>query len=441
MTSPTTRSTRAVRTAGRRTAGVAFFLVPAVLIWVSVSVYEKDFVHDATVTVRTSSVGNEMHDNADVKLRGVVIGQVRSIAADGEGARLTLAIKPDKLDRVPADVTAQMLPTTLFGERFVALVPPAVPSAQTLRAGAVIPQDRSSNALELEEVLDNVLPLLTAVKPEKLSATLNAVSQALQGRGEKLGDTLVTLDAHLKKFNPQLPTLNEDIKQLVKVSALYADAAPDVLDALNDFTVTSGTVAEQQAELADLYGSTTASARDLTAFLEKNKDNLIRLATSGRPTLETLAKYSSEFPCTLRTIAGFVPAMDKALGKGTDRPGLHVTIKAVPSKGKYVAGKDTPVYNSTGGPHCYSVPYVGRTVPTADARTTADNSGTADPETIAPEEVPAADTSLGMPNSPQESRLVNELVAPSLKVRPQALPEWSSVLIGPAFRGVEVKLK
>lgn len=46
-----------------------------------------------------------------------------------------------------------------------------------------------------------------------------------------------------------------------------------------------------------------------------------------------------------------------------------------------------------------------------------------------------------MPNSPQESRLVNELVAPSLKVRPQALPEWSSVLIGPAFRGVEVKLK
>ncbi|MYU47906.1 hypothetical protein GTV15_11425, partial [Streptomyces sp. SID7803] len=59
-----------------------------------------------------------------------------------------------------------------------------------------------------------------------------------------------------------------------------------------------------------------------------------------------------------------------------------------------------------------------------------------------PVEVPAANPSLGMPNSPpQESRLVNELVAPSLKVRPQALPEWSSVLIGPAFRGVEVKLK
>ncbi|MER5849479.1 MCE family protein [Streptomyces sp. NPDC002012] len=429
------------QTVRRRLAGVSFLLVPAVLVWVSVAVYNKDFTHDATVTVRTGTVGNEMHDNADVKLRGVVVGQVRDIAADGDGARLTLAIQPDKLGRIPADVTAQMLPTTLFGERFVALVPPEIPSAQSLKAGAVIPQDRSSNAIELEQVLDNVLPLLTAVQPQKLSATLTAVSQALEGRGDKLGETLVTLDVHLKKLNPQLPKLNADIKELVKVSTVYADAAPDVLDALTDFTTTSGTLAEQQAGLADLYGSTTASAQDVTTFLRKNKDNLIRLSATGRPTLETLAKYSSEFPCTLRTMAGFVPAMDKALGKGTDEPGLHVTLKTVPSKGKYVAGKDTPVYDATGGPHCYSLPYVGNTVPTADARAGAGQGAPPDSTPGAPEEVAAADASLGMPNSPQESRLVNELVAPSLKVQPQALPEWSSVLIGPAFRGAEVKLK
>ncbi|MEV7912344.1 MCE family protein [Streptomyces griseus] len=429
-----TSSTRTVR---RRLAGVTFLLVPAVLVWVSVSVYEKDFTDDATVTVRTGSVGNEMHDNADVKLRGVVIGQVRSIATDGEGARLTLAIDRDKLGQIPADVTAQMLPTTLFGARFVALVPPRIPTGSTLRAGAVIPQDRSSNAIELEQVLDNVLPLLTAVKPEKLSATLNAVSQALEGRGERLGETLTTLDGHLKKFNPQLPTLNADIKELVKVSTLYADAAPDVLDALTDATVTSSTLADQEARLAGLYGTTTAAAQDVTSFLRENKDNLIRLSASSRPSLELLAEYAESFPCTLRTMAGFVPAMDKALGKGTDRPGLHVSVKAVASKGKYVPGRDTPVYDATGGPHCYSVPYVGKHAPTADTRRATDV--TAPPPT--PDGGDGTDTALGLPNSPQESRLVNELVAPSLKVRPGDLADWSSVLIGPAFRGAEVKLK
>ncbi|MBM7442543.1 MCE family protein [Streptomyces sp. HB132] len=433
--------TTKAQTARRRAAGVAFVLVPAVLVRLSVSVYEKDFRDDATVTVHTASVGNEMHDNAEVKLRGVVIGEVRDIRAAGDGARLTLAIQPDKLGEIPADVTAQMLPTTLFGERFVALVPPSIPSTQALRAGAVIPQDRSSNAIELEEVLDNVLPMLTAVKPEKLAATLNAVSQALEGRGDKLGETLVALDAHLKEFNPQLPTLNEDIKELVKVSHLYADAAPDVLDALTDFTTTSGTIAEQQAELADLYGSTTASAQDVTSFLRKNKDNLIHLSASGRPTLELLAEYSDAFPCTLRTMAGFVPAMDKALGKGTDKPGLHVTVKAVESKGKYVAGRDTPSYGATGGPHCYSVPYTGSSVPTADARTASSTGSSPAAEVRETDTAETADTALGIPNSPEESRLVNELVAPSLKVQPQSLPDWSSVLIGPAFRGAEVKLK
>ncbi|BFP50928.1 MCE family protein [Streptomyces griseus] len=430
--------TSSTRTARRRLAGVTFLLVPAVLVWVSVAVYQKDFTDDATVTVRTGSVGNEMHTHADVKLRGVVIGQVRSIATDGEGARLTLAIDRDKLGRIPADVTAQMLPTTLFGARFVALVPPRIPTGSTLRAGAVIPQDRSSNAIELEQVLDNVLPLLTAVKPEKLSATLNAVSQALEGRGERLGETLTTLDGHLKKFNPQLPTLNADIKELVKVSTLYADAAPDVLDALTDATVTSSTLADQEARLAGLYGTTTAAAQDVTSFLRENKDNLIRLSASSRPSLQLLAEYAESFPCTLRTMAGFVPAMDKALGKGTDQPGLHVSVKAVPSKGKYVPGKDTPVYDATGGPHCYSVPYVGKHAPTADTRRAAD--------VTAPPPTPdnggdGTDTALGLPNSPQESRLVNELVAPSLKVRPGDLADWSSVLIGPAFRGAEVKLK
>ncbi|MDX3339447.1 MCE family protein [Streptomyces sp. ATCC51928] len=430
--------TSSTRTARRRLAGVTFLLVPAVLVWVSVSVYQKDFTDDATVTVRTGSVGNEMHTHADVKLRGVVIGQVRSIATDGEGARLTLAIDRDKLGRIPADVTAQMLPTTLFGARFVALVPPRIPTGSTLRAGAVIPQDRSSNAIELEQVLDNVLPLLTAVKPEKLSATLNAVSQALEGRGERLGETLTTLDGHLKKFNPQLPTLNADIKELVKVSTLYADAAPDVLDALTDATVTSSTLADQEARLAGLYGTTTAAAQDVTSFLRENKDNLIRLSASSRPSLQLLAEYAESFPCTLRTMAGFVPAMDKALGKGTDQPGLHVSVKAVASKGKYVPGKDTPVYDATGGPHCYSVPYVGKHAPTADTRRAAD--------VTAPPPTPdnggdGTDTALGLPNSPQESRLVNELVAPSLKVRPGDLADWSSVLIGPAFRGAEVKLK
>ncbi|MFD8010706.1 MCE family protein [Streptomyces sp. NPDC058955] len=411
------------QTLRRRSAGVVFLLVPALLAWLAVAVYEKRFTDSDPVTIETGSVGNEMHLGAEVKLRGVVVGEVRAIDATGDGARLTLALRPGALGHVPSDVRAQMLPTTLFGERFIALVPPANPSPEPLAPGAVIPEDRSGNAVELQQVLDDVLPLLTAVQPQKLSATLSAVSQALEGRGEKLGDTLARLDSHLKRFNPQLPALTRDLKQLVKVSHLYADAAPDILTALTDFTTTSGTLAEQEAALAGTLGATTRTAQDLTAFLRKNKDTIIRLSAKSRPTLELLAEYSSSFPCTLRTLAQFVPAMDKALGKGTDRPGLHVDVTTVPSRGAYLPGRDTPRYGSGGGPRCHPVPYLG--VPAAPAaRASA-----------------AADQDLGPANSPQENDLVTELLAPAAQRPAGELPDWSSLLAGPAFRGAEVTLR
>ncbi|MGW8743781.1 MCE family protein [Streptomyces sp. NPDC055794] len=412
------------KTLGHRFAGVVFLLVPALLIWLAVAVYDKEFTESDPVVVETGSAGNQMHPGAEVKLRGVVVGEVRDIDADGAGARLTLAMKPGSLDHVPADVRAQMLPTTLFGERFVALVPPANPSPEPLAAGAVVPQDRSANAIELQQVLDDVLPMLTAVQPQKLAATLSAVSQALEGRGERLGETLSLLDEHLEEFNPNLPALNRDLKELVKVSHVYADAAPEIITALTDFTTTSGTLAEQEAELAATLGATTRTSEDVTAFLRKNQDNIIRLSATSRPTLELLAEYSSAFPCTLRTLAEFVPAMDKALGKGTDRPGIHVDVTTVPSRGAYRPGRDTPVYDSGGGPRCPSVPYVGA-LPRPTARTAST----------------AADQDLGPANSPSENDLVNELLAPAAGESPEDLPDWSSLLVGPVYRGTEVTLR
>ncbi|MFF9216349.1 MCE family protein [Streptomyces viridosporus] len=406
----------------RRCAGVVFLLVPALLVWLAVAVYDKRFTDSDPVVVETGSVGNEMHLGAEVKLRGVVVGEVRAVEATGDGARLTLAMKPGALDDVPSDVRAQMLPTTLFGERFVALVPPEAPSAEPLAPGAVIPQDRSENAVELQQVLDDVLPMLTAVQPHKLSATLSAVSQALEGRGDRLGDTLGRLDAHLREFNPHLPTLNRDLKHLVKVSHVYADAAPDIITALTDFTTTSGTLAEQEAAYAGTLGATTRTAEDMTAFLRQNEKNIIRLSATSRPTLELLAEYAPSFPCTLRTLAEFVPAMDKALGKGTDRPGIHVDVTAVPARGAYLPGRDTPVYGAGGGPRCPSVPYLGSLArPAAQAAA-------------------AADQDLGPANSPQENDLVNELLAPAAGRHPGDLPDWSSLLVGPAYRGTEVTL-
>ncbi|REE95544.1 MCE family protein [Thermomonospora umbrina] len=421
---------------GRRLLGLAFALVIVLLIWLSVAIYQKKFTAADIVTLHTSSAGNEMHPQADVKLRGVVVGQVREIEANGAGARLTLAFKPGMLRHVPADVTAQMLPTTLFGARYVALIPPAAPSPRPLTAGTVISQDRSSNAVELEQVLENVLPLLTAVKPERLAATLNAVAEALDGRGAQLGQTMVQLDAYLKKFNPYLPQMNRDLRRLVQLTHDYADVAPDFLDALEDFAVTSRTLVEQRANLGRMYGTVTEASRIYEEWLRNNSENLILLARNSRPSLELMARYSPSWPCTLRMLRDFVPSMDRALGKGTKKPGLSVTVNVTQSRGRYLPGKDRPVYRPGKGPRCYSVPYDG-------IGHAPDGSGSGGGG-VSPAPVPVGapgPRGLGTPNSPEENQILNELLAPQLGRPHTELPDWSSVLVGPIYRGTEVTLK
>ena len=259
----------------RRLVGVVFLLVFALLVWLSVALYNKQFTPAATVTLYTDSVGNEMHPGADVKIRGVQVGEVRQISADGTGARLVLAIQPDMVNQIPANVTAEMLPTTLFGERYVDLVMPATPTQARLTAGTVITQDHAADAVELEKVLNNLLPLLQASEPDKLSVTLTALAQGLQGNGRELGQTLVALNAYLAKYNQHLPALDNDIRELATYARNLNQAAPDLVQALADFTVTSQTFVAEQASVSALYSTLTTASGDLQAFLDANSSNII----------------------------------------------------------------------------------------------------------------------------------------------------------------------
>jgi len=414
----------------RRGAGVVFLLVIAALATLAIQIYQEKFSDDVLVTLQADRIGNQLNESSQVKARGVVVGDVRAVHSSQNGATIELAMDPNMLSRLPKNVTALLIPKTLFGERYVQLSIPDRSTAGPLARGDVIRQDRSRNAIELERVFDDLLPVLKAVQPQKLATTLTAIATALEGRGERIGQTMVSTAAYLAEFNPNLPTLTNDLRDLARVSELYGDIAPDLLDALTDSSVTLNTVADQQVQLKGLYAQVTRSAQDLTIFLRNNKENLIQLASSSRAPLELAAAYSPSFPCTLKAMADLKPAVDKLLGAGTNEPGLHVEVAVTQPRGKYVPGKDDPVWHASGGPKCYP----SGVAPTQGA--VAVPTGSAGHPLL-----PGSGGDLGLPNSPQEQELIATLVSGQLGVAPGAVPGWSSVLVGPLYRGTEVELR
>ncbi|KDN20636.1 MCE family protein [Amycolatopsis rifamycinica] len=390
-------------------AGVAFLGVLVLLGWLAVAIYDKDFDDSELVTLRADRLGNQLAPTAEVKVKGVPFGEVRAVRSTRAGAEIDLAIDPAKIRLLPGNVSARLLPKTVFGERYVNLVLPDRPQG-TLRAGDVIAQDRSSSAIELERVLGDLLPLLRAVQPQKLNSSLGAISQALDNRGKPLGDSIVELQDLLGQVNPLMPQFKADITGLAHAADVYTGAAPDILQALSDLSATAKTIVDTRADLDSLYASVTSATGHLNEFLRKNKDNLIGVSAASRPTLELLARYSPEFPCLFDAVNRLKPLMEKALGKGTNEPGLHVTLTVRDPREKYVPGRDTPRFDATGGPKCYG-----------------GGAAAAGP----------ADGDLGPANSPGERQLVAEMLRPAL----EEVPDWSSVLIGPALRGTEVTVR
>lgn len=335
----------------RRLQGLVFLVVLAMLLGLSVLTYQKAFTEVVRVTLEVDTAGNQLQEASDVKMRGVIVGEVREVRASAEGASIDLAIDPAHIDQIPADVTARLLPKTLFGERFVSLELPEQPSSEPLAEGDVIGQDRSENAIELQQVIDNLLPLLQAVEPQDLSYTLGAVADALRGRGDSLGENLATVGRYTQEINTVLPQLQADISELADFNDTYNSAADDLLAVLDNLAVTNTTLVDQSEQLRRTFTVGESAAAVTAGFLETNERNLISVAETSRPVLGLFAEYSPIYPCLLEGLTRAGPMISETFG-GDGDPALNLNIVVtLPPRNPYVPG-DQPAYIDQSGPDC-----------------------------------------------------------------------------------------
>jgi phospholipid/cholesterol/gamma-HCH transport system substrate-binding protein len=425
--------TRLLQRSRRRLMGVAFLFVVGFLVWLATAFYNKTFVTTTPVTLKATHLGTQLSLGADVKLRGIIVGEVRKVSTTGDGATIQLALQPAKAKLIPQNVLARILPKTLFGQKFVDLVVPQGAASASLRSGDVIPQDRSANAIEVEKVLDDILPVLQSVDPQQLNVTLTNLANALEGRGGQLGQNLSNLDDYLRTFNQHLPALKTDISELASVADSYADASPDLLRFLDNASYTSRTISEKSSQLEQFLRDTTAFAGTATGVLTEDRTRLIQLGQVSAPILSELASRGSDIRDTVDGLAAIAPKLRQVFGTGSNENWLHISLIPVTPKGAYTLPNDCPKYvNKEGsqyGPNCGSG--AG-----AAAATTADTGGA----TPVPVPAPTAEQP-AVVGSPAEQKLITDIVGKVTRAQGSTRLSQSGVLdilLGPMLRGTTV---
>ncbi|HEX6486676.1 MAG TPA: MCE family protein [Nocardioidaceae bacterium] len=427
-----------VAAGGHRVLGVAFLSLLLLGIWSTYAVFTKKFVDYVPVTLQTSKIGLQLPMLADVKVRGVIVGEVREITTDGDGARLKLAIKPDKADVIPANATARIEPKTVFGEKYVALQIPESPTDEPIAAGDVITESEVST--ELEKLLNDIYPFLRTVQPAELNYTLTALATALEGRGEQIGNNFVVLDGYLKRTNPQLPELVEDLRLLGQVSEEYRAAMPELARLLRNSVTTGNTFVENEAKIEALFSDVAGFSSTSKDFLETNGDNIIRLGEVSVPQLALYEKYSPQYPCLLQGMSDWIPKMNT----GWRGHKLHINLETVPTQPTGYSPADDPEFNAKNGPHCETLP----TPPYSQANpgpqppmSTVDDGVEDGHGKFRPRAATGFDLTSGYAGTAAERSVVDAIAAPVMGVPVDGVPDVATLLFGPLARGTEVSVR
>jgi len=347
---PTVKKERRSRTWPDTVAGVGLLLACALLLALIYGQFRGDFTPKTTLTMLAARAGLVMDQGSKVTYNGVSIGRVADISeVEHRGkpaAKFALDVDPKYVDLIPANVIAKIQATTVFGNKYVSFTSPNDPSPQSITPTTVI--DATSITTEFNTVFQTLVELAENVDPVKVNLTLSAAAQALTGLGDKFGQSIVNGNRILDHVNPKMPTIRHDIQQLAALGDVYANAAPNLFDALNNAVTTARTLNRHQADLDAALLAAMGFANTGNDVFTRSRPYLERVVADLVPTAQLLDTYSPELFCTVRNFADLAPRV--AVLESGNHYAAQLGVAIAGTENPYVYPDNLPRVNARGGP-------------------------------------------------------------------------------------------
>ncbi len=307
------------------------------------------FADTVPITVVAERAGLVMNPDAKVKMRDVEVGRVASIEERADGtAAIHLALDRKQARAIPANVGVDIAASTVFGAKYVDLIPPDVSSPRPVQAGQIVTAEHVT--VEVNTLFQQLTEVIASLEPTKLNTTLGALASGLNGRGEKLGRTITDFDAVLGDLDPSLPAMSQDISNSSVVLRTLGDSAPDVTRILTNSSRLSNTVVDQQANLDRFLLSSIGIADAGNDVVGGNRQALTDTLGLLVPTTSLLERYSPALYCLLSGLAPLVDAPPLRL------PGAEVSTGFTWGVERYRYPQDLPKVAAKGGPQCTGFP-------------------------------------------------------------------------------------
>ncbi|MUM24767.1 MCE family protein [Mycolicibacterium sp. CBMA 295] len=330
-------------------AGLVLALVTALILALTWMQFRGTFEKKTQLTVLSGRAGLSMDPGSKVTFNGVPIGRLASVDVvtvdDNPEAKLTLDVKPRYLKLIPENVTAELKATTVFGNKYISFTAPDNPSP--VRVSPATPIHAKGVTTEFNTLFETITAISEQIDPIKLNETLTATAQALDGLGNKFGQSIVNGNAILADLNPRMPEIRRDIAGLANLGEVYAKASPDLWDGLANAVTTAHTLNEQRANLDKALVAAVGFGNTGGDIFERGGPYLVRGAQDLLPVSAMLDRNSPALYCMIHNYAEAAPKFAQQTRNGY---GFELQDFLVGVGNPWVYPDNLPRVNAKGGP-------------------------------------------------------------------------------------------
>jgi ABC-type transporter Mla subunit MlaD len=150
----------------------------------------------------------------------------------------------------------------------------------------------------------------------------------------------------MAEIEPSLPNLSRSAEMAPEVLRSYADAAPDLIEIIDNATELSQSIIDEQQNL-DMFLVSTIGLADLgNEVLTDNRRAITDVSQLLIPTTDLAERYHEALTCGL---AGLIPL---ATVPPSLVPGVVISTSFTAGVERYRYPGDLPRIGATGGPHC-----------------------------------------------------------------------------------------
>ncbi|MFD6896231.1 MCE family protein [Rhodococcus sp. NPDC060086] len=304
---------------------------------------------DPQVTATVPAEAGLIQGAAGVQYQGVHIGSVVGLDAGVTSSRLTMQLGKDKIAEIPASVMVRIVPRTLFGDVFIELVPPENPEiGPRLSGGAEVTVDTSDEAVQLANLYYRAADLLEQLRPEQLATALDAVSQALEGRGEPLGATIDRMAALTEDLGPLVDAGIAAAPQMAAVAESMSAATDDVITVMQNASELSRIALANEDGIARLLSGGAVLGAQGADVLSANTDNMIAVVRNGAPVVGAFAGNTEGLDETFEYLGIFGEAGARVFSTGR----FNITAIADFADPMPYTSADCPRYPGMAGSNC-----------------------------------------------------------------------------------------